>query len=78
MIDSRNMTMMPYNNYHGAYGYALIIIRLYVGARPRSYRKSCYIETRNSKELVPKRPRRESSTTTLKAVAKKRELNHCT
>ena len=43
---------------------------LVVGAGPRSYRKSCYIGTRKSKETVPERPRRESSTTALKAAAK--------
>ena len=47
-----------------------------VGAGSRNYRKSYCFGTRKSKETVPKRPRRESSTTALKAVAERRELNH--
>ena len=54
------------------------LYKIDVGAGPHSYRKSCYIGTRKSKEIVPERPRRERSTTALKAVAEKRELNHCT
>ena len=41
-----------------------------VGAGSRSYRKGCYIETGKSKKTVPGWPRRESSTTALKAAAK--------
>ena len=41
-----------------------------VGAGSRSYRKSCYIGTGESKKTVPKQSRRESSTTTLKEAAK--------
>ena len=39
-----------------------------VGVGPPSYRKSCYIGRRESKETVPERPRRESSTNALKAA----------
>ena len=47
-----------------------------VGSGPHSYRKRCYIERRKSKERVSERPRRESSTTTLKAMVKTGGLNY--
>ena len=44
-------------------------IRKGVGVGSCSYKKSCYIGTGKSKKTVPERPRRESSTTALKATA---------
>ena len=52
------------------------LYKIDVGAGPHSYRKNCYIGTRKSKRIVPERPRRESSTTALKAAAKTGGLSY--
>ena len=49
---------------------------LYVGAGSCSYRKRFYIGTGKSKNTVPERPRRESSTTALKAAVKTGGLSY--
>ena len=40
--------------------------------------KAAISEQEIQKETVPERPRRERSTTALKAVDEKREITHCT
>ena len=45
---------------------------------PATTGKVAIAEQENQEETVPKRPRRESSTTALKVAAEKRELNHYT